>query len=83
MGNAYMRSPLSWISWAAPALTSWRRGAGPLSIQVALPVLLLAGLLAGFRSRLSSGCTSGHRIMLLVALFAGALFGLRLAVPGI
>ena len=74
---------------ACPGSPGWRPrlrvggGAGPVSIQTALPVLLLAGLLVGFGTRLGSGCTSGHRIRLLVALFAGALFGLRLAVPGI
>lgn len=54
-------------------------GTGPVSIQTTLPVLLLAGLLVGFGTRLGSGCTSGHGIRLLVALYAGALFGLGLS----
>lgn len=31
-------------------------------MQVGLPLLILAGLLVGFGSRLGSGCTSGHGI---------------------
>ena len=32
----------------------------PLSMQASLPVLVVAGLLVGFGTRLGSGCTSGH-----------------------
>ena len=35
-------------------------GAIPLSMQASLPVLVVAGLLVGFGTRLGSGCTSGH-----------------------
>ena len=37
---------------------------GPLQIQVeaSVPVLLAAGLLVGFGTRLGSGCTSGHGV---------------------
>jgi uncharacterized protein len=37
---------------------------GPLivSMQASLPVLVVAGLLVGFGTRLGSGCTSGHGI---------------------
>lgn len=31
-----------------------------LSMQASLPVLVVAGLLVGFGTRLGSGCTSGH-----------------------
>lgn len=32
-------------------------------IESALPVLLIAGLLVGFGSRMGSGCTSGHGVV--------------------
>ena len=35
-------------------------GAIPVRIEASLPVLVVAGLLVGFGSRLGSGCTSGH-----------------------
>ena len=35
-------------------------GAIPVSMQASLPVLVVAGLLVGFGTRLGSGCTSGH-----------------------
>ena len=35
-------------------------GAIPVAMQTSLPVLLVAGLLVGFGTRLGSGCTSGH-----------------------
>ena len=31
-----------------------------VSVQASLPVLVVAGLLVGFGTRLGSGCTSGH-----------------------
>jgi uncharacterized membrane protein YedE/YeeE len=34
----------------------------PVSIQASLPVMVVAGLLVGFGTRLGSGCTSGHGI---------------------
>jgi uncharacterized membrane protein YedE/YeeE len=37
-------------------------GALLLEIQASLPVLVLAGLLVGFGTRLGSGCTSGHGV---------------------
>lgn len=37
-------------------------GAFPVSIQSSLPVMVVAGLLVGFGSRLGFGCTSGHGI---------------------
>ncbi len=33
-----------------------------LELQASLPVLVLAGLLVGFGTRLGSGCTSGHGV---------------------
>jgi uncharacterized protein len=37
-------------------------GAIPVTIQASLPVMVVAGLLVGFGTRLGSGCTSGHGI---------------------
>ena len=35
-------------------------GAIPVKMQASVPVLVAAGLLVGFCTRLGSGCTSGH-----------------------
>ena len=35
-------------------------GAALVSVQTSVPVLVVAGLLVGFGTRLGSGCTSGH-----------------------
>ena len=35
-------------------------GAIPVRVQASVPVLVAAGLLVGFGTRLGSGCTSGH-----------------------
>ncbi len=35
-------------------------GAIPVRMQTSLPILVVAGLLVGFGTRLGSGCTSGH-----------------------
>ena len=35
-------------------------GAIPVRIQASVPVLVAAGILVGFGTRLGSGCTSGH-----------------------
>lgn len=37
-------------------------GGVPVEIEASLPVLVLAGLLVGFGTRLGSGCTSGHGV---------------------
>ncbi|MEX1033552.1 MAG: YeeE/YedE family protein [Cellvibrionaceae bacterium] len=34
----------------------------PVDLQVSWPVMLIAGLLVGFGTRLGSGCTSGHGV---------------------
>lgn len=34
----------------------------PVQIQTSLPLLVVAGLLVGFGTRLGSGCTSGHGV---------------------
>jgi len=34
----------------------------PLSIQTPTPIIIIAGVLVGFGTRLGSGCTSGHGI---------------------
>jgi uncharacterized membrane protein YedE/YeeE len=38
------------------------RGAPQVQLQASTPVLVLAGLLVGFGTRLGSGCTSGHGV---------------------
>lgn len=38
-------------------------GALPVYIQASLPVMVVAGLLVGFGTRLGSGCTSGHGVV--------------------
>ena len=35
----------------------------PVNIQASLPVMVIAGLLVGFGTRLGSGCTSGHGVV--------------------
>ena len=35
-------------------------GALPVEMQASMPILIVAGLLVGFGTRLGSGCTSGH-----------------------
>ena len=37
-------------------------GAIPVTMQASVPVLVAAGLLVGFGTRLGSGCTSGHGV---------------------
>ncbi len=37
-------------------------GALPVRVEASLPVMVVAGLLVGFGTRLGSGCTSGHGI---------------------
>jgi hypothetical protein len=37
-------------------------GAPSIQIQTNIPILILAGLLVGFGTRLGSGCTSGHGV---------------------
>jgi uncharacterized membrane protein YedE/YeeE len=34
----------------------------PVAIDVSVPILILAGLLVGFGTRLGAGCTSGHGV---------------------
>ena len=38
-------------------------GALPVYVQASLPVMVIAGLLVGFGTRLGSGCTSGHGVV--------------------
>jgi uncharacterized protein len=35
----------------------------PVELQASLPVLVIAGLLVGFGTRLGAGCTSGHGVV--------------------
>lgn len=44
------------------AIYSWFHGGLPLQLQAGNSLLLLAGLLVGFGTRLGSGCTSGHGV---------------------
>ena len=37
-------------------------GAMPVIMQASLPIIVVAGLLVGFGTRLGSGCTSGHGV---------------------
>lgn len=37
-------------------------GALPVRIEASLPIMVVAGLLVGFGTRLGSGCTSGHGV---------------------
>ena len=43
-------------------IVHWLYNPIPLEIQTDIPVLILAGLLVGFGTRLGSGCTSGHGV---------------------
>lgn len=43
-------------------LVSALRGAPDVQLQASTPVLVIAGLLVGFGTRLGSGCTSGHGV---------------------
>lgn len=48
---------------SGPPLFAWLAGTWPqMRIVASLPVLVLAGLLVGFGTRLGSGCTSGHGV---------------------
>jgi uncharacterized membrane protein YedE/YeeE len=44
------------------ALASFATGPLAIEIQATPPVLILAGLLVGFGTRLGNGCTSGHGV---------------------
>lgn len=48
---------------AGPLMVAAVRGALPqITLQASLPMLIVAGLLVGFGTRLGSGCTSGHGV---------------------
>jgi hypothetical protein len=48
---------------AGPAVVALLGGHVPaVAIQASLPVLIVAGLLVGFGTRLGNGCTSGHGV---------------------
>jgi len=47
---------------AGPLLVVLLGGALTVRPQASLPVLIVAGLLVGFGTRLGSGCTSGHGV---------------------
>ncbi|HGN1706247.1 TPA: YeeE/YedE family protein [Providencia rettgeri] len=46
----------------APVLFIWFAYIPEVNITTSVPMLILAGLLVGFGTRLGSGCTSGHGI---------------------
>ena len=46
----------------APAFYRFFVGPPTVRIQAGLPILMAAGLLVGFGTRLGSGCTSGHGV---------------------
>ena len=46
----------------SPLLFMWGAYTPEVNIAVSTPVLIIAGLLVGFGTRLGSGCTSGHGI---------------------
>lgn len=49
--------------FAAPLLYTLFGGSlPPISISASIPLLIMAGLLVGFGSRLGGGCTSGHGV---------------------
>ena len=58
---------------AAPLLYSWFAPVPASSSPVGWPVLVIAGLLVGFGTRLGSGCTSGHGVCGLSRLSARSL----------
>jgi uncharacterized membrane protein YedE/YeeE len=45
-----------------------------LRVEAALPVLVVAGLLVGFGTRLGSGCTSGHGLCGIARLSKRSIF---------
>lgn len=48
---------------AAPLLYGFGAGGVPeITIQASTPMMVVAGLLVGFGSRLGTGCTSGHGV---------------------
>lgn len=49
------------LSGGGAALYQWV-GTGEIVLRASLPVLIAAGLLVGYGTRLGSGCTSGHGV---------------------
>ena len=45
-----------------PLLLIWRGVTPEVELQASWPLLILAGLLVGFGTRLGGGCTSGHGV---------------------
>ncbi|MBM1142590.1 YeeE/YedE family protein [Alcanivorax sp. MM125-6] len=46
----------------SPWLYTLAAGPAPLEVKASTPVLIIAGLLVGYGTRLGSGCTSGHGV---------------------
>ena len=68
-----------------PILYTLIRGAPAIGVTTSLPLLLAGGLLVGFGTRLSGGCTSGHGVCGLSRLSPRSLVatGLFMAVAAI
>lgn len=61
-GNVAWRAAFIAGIVAAPTLYGLFAPLPPSRIDIGWPVLVLAGLLVGFGTRLGSGCTSGHGV---------------------
>jgi uncharacterized protein len=75
----FRQGDFAWRLWLiaglflAPAILSVVSRIRPPAIETSWPVLIVAGLLVGFGTRLGSGCTSGHGICGLSRLSARSL----------
>lgn len=71
LGGA-LKAPRADVTWrlafvagliAGPLLVTAVRGSPPeVGLQASWPILIVAGLLVGFGTRLGGGCTSGHGV---------------------
>lgn len=65
MGGASMAPSSAWLFLLGlplgAAMVAWDRGIGPID-YVPMSLVVVAGLLVGFGTRMGSGCTSGHGV---------------------
>ncbi|WP_294541358.1 YeeE/YedE family protein [uncultured Rhodoblastus sp.] len=61
-GDIFWRAALILGLVASPALAHLLFGTVGAGVSAGLPMLIAAGLLVGFGSRLGKGCTSGHGV---------------------
>lgn len=65
MGGTSMAASSAWLFLLGlplgAAMVAWGRGIGPLD-YAPTPLVIVAGLLVGFGTRMGSGCTSGHGV---------------------